>query len=282
MKWSSTMRLLCFTMILLALPVLAFTSAETNQVVKSLLNRIMADAYDDNWTDEPKIILPQQRIDTWETFIGGTIAPGWSFNDKKGAFDWYLSTLGTKECLDLPQGQKDYVLGAISQCFELRYTNAIPYLRNLAFNPKGVHREAAIETAIQLGNVDDGMTAFVESVVTNRGNHTRSQRGTACVEYSRKLVAITNAPMSARLRAGRMFYRHRLFDIAGAVGIDRAIISCYPSYGISSNRLQTACWVLEQSGCGQQARNYFISVTNQLLSSGQPLQQLDIGEGDNE
>ncbi len=65
------MRLLCFTMVLLVLPVLAFTSAETNQVVKSLLNRIMADAYDDDWTDEPKIILPQQRIDTWETFIGG-------------------------------------------------------------------------------------------------------------------------------------------------------------------------------------------------------------------
>ena len=275
------MRSLWFSVVLLVLPVLAFTPAETNQVVKSMLNRIMADAYDDNWTHEPKIILPQQRIDTWETFIGGTIAPGWSFNDKKGAFDWYLSTLGTKECLDLPKGQKDYVIGAISQCYDLRYTNAIPYLRRLAFNTKGVHRDSAIETVIQLGRVNEEMNCFVESVITNCAIFSLRERESAFAEYADKLIAMTNECLSAeRLNAGRMFYRNRFVGTVGEISTDWAVKACFPLYETSSNRLQTAMWILAQEDCAPHVRDYFISVTNQLLTSGRPLVLLTIGEGE--
>ena len=273
---------LCFFLMLFSMPVWAFTPTETNQVVRSLLNRIMADAYDDNLTLEGRVLLPEECIDTWETFIGGTHAPGWSFEDKKGAFDWYLSTLGTKDCRALPQGQKDYVLGAISQCHELHYTNAVPYLQALAFNTNGVHRDLAIDNAIQLGRVDDEMTRFVESVITNRSTFTRPQRGGACSEYSRKLAAMTNNPTPCLYRAGAMFYRNRFFDIAGAVAIDQAVGACYPVYAVSSNRLLTANWVLSREDCNIQTRRYFSTVTNQLLSSGRSLVQLTIGEGGNE
>ena len=266
------------TLFLLSFQVSAFTPGETNRVVRSLLGRVRSFAEDDDWSDEPKILLPEQDVETWETFIGGTHVPGWSFEDKKGAFDWYLSTLGTRDCRGFTFGQKWDVLAAISQCHELHYTNAVPYLQALAFNTNGVHRDSAIDNAIQLGQVDDGMTDFVESIITNRSAFTRPQRGGACSEYSRKLAAMTNNPTACLYRAGEMFYRNRLFDIAGAVAIDQAVGACYPAYTVSSNRLLTANWVLSREDCNVQTRRYFSMVTNQLLSSGRPLVQLTIGE----
>ena len=127
-----------------------------------------------------------------------------------------------------------------------------------------------------MGEVDDGMTAFVESIVTNIGFFTRSQRGGACGEYSQKLVSLTNGLTASSLRAGVMFYRNRLLDVAGAVAIDHAIVASLPSYTTSSNRLQTASWVLEHSECGQQTRRYFITVTNELLSSDRPLRWINV------
>ena len=277
------MRLLWVAVILLVLPARAFTTAETNRVVRSLLNRIMADAYDDDWTDEVKVIPYEQRVDTWETFIGGTSEPGWSFNDKKGAFDWYLSTLGAKDCLNLPQGQKDYVIGAISQCHDLRYTNAIPYLRSLAFNTNGVHRKSAIETVIQLGRVNEEMNCFVESVITNCSVFSLVERESAFAEYADKLIAMTNECATVeRVNAGRMFYRNRFVGSVGEISVDWAVKACFPLYEMSSNRFQTAMWVLSQENCASHVRNYFTTVTNQLLSSGQPLRQLTIGEEGNE
>ena len=273
---------LCFFLMLFSMPVWAFTPTETNQVVRSLLNRIMADAYDDNLTLEGRVLLPEECIDTWETFIGGTHAPGWSFEDKKGAFDWYLSTLGTKDCRALPQGQKDYVLGAISQCHELHYTNAVPYLQALAFNTNGVHRDSAFRNAIQLGQVDEEMTSFVQSIVTNSAIFSEVEREAVFAEYSDKLVAMSNDCSLARLNAGRMFYRNRFIGPVGEISVDDAVKACFPLYESSSNRLQTAIATLARSDCEPHVRRYFTTVTNQLLSSGRPLVQLTIDEGGGE
>lgn len=270
---------LCFvvTLFLLSFQVSAFTPGETNQVVRSLLGRVRSFAEDDDWSDEPKVLLPEQDVETWETFIGGTHVIGWSFDDKKGAFDWYLSTLGTRDCRGFTFGQKWDVLAAISQCQTLNYTNAIPYLRNLAFNPNGVHRETAIETAIQLGEVDDGMTTFVESIVTNLVVFSVTDRVTAYSEYARKVIAKTNDCSLARMNAGRMFYRNRFIGNVGKISVDWAVKACFPLYELSSNRFQTAMRTLSQENCAPHVRDYFITVTNQLLSSGQPLRWITVG-----
>lgn len=275
------MRLLLLA-VMFSFPAFSFTLAETNEVVRSMMFRVLADAYDDDWTDEVKVIPYEQRVDTWETFIGGTHVSGWSFEDKKGAFDWYLSTLGTKDCRTLPQGQKDYVLGAISQCHELHYTNAVPYLQALAFNTNGVHRDSAFRNAIRLGQVDDGMTAFVQSIVTNSALFSEVDREAVFAEYSDKLIAMSNDCSLARLNAGRMFYRNRCIGPVGEISVDDAVKACFPLYEISSNRLQTAIATLARSDCEPHVRRYFTTVTNQLLSSGRPLVQLAIGEGENE
>ena len=46
----------------------------------------------------------------------------------------------------------------------------------------------------------------------------------------------------------------------------------------SSNRLETALFVLSQTNCPPRLTEYFTAVTNQMLSSGQPLAVLDVGE----
>ena len=116
---------LCFFLMLFFMPVWAFTPTETNQVVRSLLNRIMADAYDDNLTLEGRVLHPEECIDTWETFIGGTHAPGWSFEDKKGAFDWYLSTWGQRIVVHSHKGRRTM--------FSVRFHNATNFTTRMPY-----------------------------------------------------------------------------------------------------------------------------------------------------
>ena len=49
-------------------------------------------------------------------------------------------------------------------------------------------------------------------------------------------------------------------------------------YNTSSNRLAFAIFAIDNPGCVRSDKRHFTSVTNQLLSSGQPLVQLNIGE----
>ena len=61
--------------------------------------------------------------------------------------------------------------------------------------------------------------------------------------------------------------------------VDRLLSERIEGYANSSNRLNTALFMLAPTNTRSQFVEYFVSVTNQLLSSGQPLVQLDIGEG---
>lgn len=257
----------------------AFTLADTNHVVDVLLRRALADAVElHQWDDGVKEVNPERRVDTWESFLNGAQIEGWTYEAKKNAFSWYLSTWRTNDCINLPSMEKTLLLTALAQCEVLNFTNSVSAIRSLALNPRGIEKTLAIELSIRLGDIDDATTAFVETILTNRVSFTRSQRGTVCAEYARKLVAATNSPAASFLHAGSMFYRNRHFDSAGAVAIDRAVMACYPSYAASSNRLQTANWVLSRDDCYSQTRKYFSTVTNQLLSSGRPFVQLTIGE----
>ena len=47
---------------------------------------------------------------------------------------------------------------------------------------------------------------------------------------------------------------------------------------MSSNRLETALFVLSQTNRVARVTEYFEAVTNQLLSSGQPLNVITVGE----
>ena len=77
-----------------------------------------------------------------------------------------------------------------------------------------------------------------------------------------------------------MFYRNRKVSGVGAVSLDRLFSEKIAGYSQSSNRLDTVMHMFTATNMHPRYYEYFGNVTNQLLSSGQPLVQLNIGEGE--
>ena len=78
-----------------------------------------------------------------------------------------------------------------------------------------------------------------------------------------------------------MFYRNRKLSGTGAATLDRLFSDKIEGYAQSSNRLDTALSMLAVTNMRPQFVEYFTGVTNQLLSSGQPLPWIDVGGGGN-
>ena len=75
-----------------------------------------------------------------------------------------------------------------------------------------------------------------------------------------------------------MFYRNKQLSVAGALSIDKLLAERLNGYAMSSNRLETALFVLSQTNRTDRVTEHFTIVTNQLLSSGQPLNVISIGD----
>ena len=78
-----------------------------------------------------------------------------------------------------------------------------------------------------------------------------------------------------------MFYRNRKVSGTGAATLDRLFADKIEGYAQSSNRLDTALSMLSVTNMRPQFVEYFTGVTNQLLSSGQPLPWIEVGSGGN-
>jgi hypothetical protein len=260
---------------------LAHSPAETNNLVRGMLASIVFAANDNLLAGRPWIGSREAPV-TWPGFLGRDESHGWTLAEKKAAFAWYLSTLGTTDCKSLSALDRQCVRVALDQCRTLNYTEAASSLKALALNPRGICRDDAIELAIRYGTIDDSMTIFVESIITNSGHYSFRERGRASDQYAWRLFSFnaTNSVQREIRDAGvRMFYRNRLSESGETSMVDKLFLKYIDGYGSSSNRLIFAINSFSYPVCSELFGEYFTSVTNQLLSSGRPLVQLDIGEG---
>ena len=255
----------------------AFSPAETNRVARRLIHRAMRLSGCHEIPDEGELYNPDEDLGTWHGFLGGDETNGWTVAAKKAAFDWYLSTLGSCDCRSLLPRDKLLVLNAVEMCEALAYTNAVPSLKALALNPLGIYRDVAMTTALKFSPIDDATTQFVESMLTNTVQYTAGERLACYWGYARRLRDEVEAG-DAYGRAVRMFYRNRLVDWIGGMTVDRLLSERIDGYVISSNRLDTALFMLAPTNMRPQFVEYFTSVTNQLLSSGQPLPWIEVGD----
>ena len=157
-------------------------------------------------------------------------------------------------------------------------------MKTLALNPKGIYRDRAIELAIKFSNVDDSITAFVETIMTNSPSYNFIEQGKASAHYASRLLSfnVTNAIQIASRDAGvKMLYRNRLLESGTDAIIDEVFLKYIDGYGSSSNRLEYAINSFSHPKCAKIFGAYFTSVTNQLLSSGQPLPWINFGEDGN-
>ena len=254
----------------------AHTYDETNDVVYAALDRA-AFYYDDlPWGSPPDNDPPPT---TWRGFLGAD-TNGWTLAGKMAAFDWYLSTLATNDCETLDESDELYARIALGKCEWFNYTNSVNAMKALALNPKGVYREWAINLAVRFSPVDNNTTEFVETIITNVSGYTSGERVGCYWEYVKKLRQdpCMNGTCASALS---MFYRNRKVSGTGAATLDRLFSDKIVGYANSSNRLDTALSMLMVTNMRPQFVEYFVGVTNQLLSSGQTLPWINVGEGGN-
>ena len=259
--------------------VLGHTPQETNAVVSTML--LHADQYylllsHGNWDDLRDWFYTPE---TWEGFIHMGRSDGWLPEEKAQAFDTYVETASNMDLTQLSDRKKRLLASAVGFCSMYCRTNSYQALKRLATCSSGKFREEAISAAIKCAPVDASLVEFVSSVATNSVASTPWERVLALIGLKERLA--TNTVDAATLdSATRTFYRCRE-DGYSSVCCDSVLTNRIDGYALSSNRLQVACHMLSLTNMKARFTAYHVNVTNQLLSSGQPLRWVTIGgEGD--
>jgi len=273
---------LLMSFVFLAFAVYAHTEAETNAVARSMLEFVLL-SVDDSFDDTDNGV-EKEAIVTWPSFLALGESEGWTPPEKKAAFAWYLSMLGTNDCTSLSATDHELVRIALSKCEVLDYAEGVQSYKALALNPKGIYRNRAIELAIKYSPVNDSTTEFVETIMTNLTSYSIGESGAASCQYANKILSFNATNECQQMIVGNaveMFYRNRMLAPNAFSIIDHLFVKYIDNYVMSSNRLEHALYSLSLPDCGPIAKRRFTSVTNQLLSSGQPLPWINVGGGGN-
>ena len=278
MKSVELMIVMIFTLMIgLPFSVVAHTPAESNEVVRIMLDSSMN--HPDNLDREG----PRTHFRFYDpmVFFGMEAGQGWTPEGRRAAFEDFVEHMGTVDFNCTTNVTRRQVAKAVAQCANFNYTNAAPALRRLAMNSTyhERYRKAAIRVAVRLGGVCRETTDFVEGVITNSVAFSRPERGMAAGLYIRELqaaCATNNEAIACKEQAVSMFYRNRMRSVAAIYTIDQFLTKNLPGYSMSSNRLATALYVLSAPEADGEDRMDFTAVTNQLLSAGQPLRQLNL------
>ena len=273
------------------LAVAAFSSnplpEDTMYAVRRML-RVAQKPFQDNLTWDYEVIELDYSLP--EVFFGMIRLNGdWPVERRKSALDAYLAVMADTDFTDQTDNDRDLPFKATAQCSSMNYTNALPYMRRLVLNTTlvGWRRRNEIRKLIEFSPVNDETTATVETIFTNRVDFTWKDRE-KCFDYASKVVAVSQSNLVAQSvcdRAARVFTRDPT-EWQLSADYDYFWKRYYPGYATSSNRLEFLSATLSNTNipsCSKWTRfqNHFISVTNQLLSSGQPLPWINVGGGGN-
>ena len=267
-------------LVLLASAACAHTEAETNAVAKSMLEFVLLSVNDN--LDDVADGVEQEAIVTWPSFLALGESEGWTPPEKKAAFAWYLSMLGTNDCTSLSATDQELVRIALSKCEEFDYAEAVASYKALALNPKGIYRYRAIALAVKYSPFDDSTTEFVETIMTNLTSYSIRESGAASCQYANKLLSYNATNECQQMVVGNaveMFYRNRMLAPNAFSIVDQLFVRYIDNYSISSNRLEHALNALSLPDCGPVTKRRFVAITNELISSGQPLPWINFGAG---
>ena len=268
-------RILLFSA-LISLSALSHTESEKLDTARYMVNVVDANTSFDTISDAPAHILEWSRP---EVFFGININ-GWTVDEKKNAFDAYIRYIATTNCADEESPDHVASISAITQCCWMSRTNELESIRQFVLNTQHPYRNRITGSVLELGGLDNESIDFAEAIATNTVAFGRSERGRAFGVLWKKLSQANigdSVASNACNRITGMFYRNKQLSVAGALSIDKLLAERLNGYAASSNRLETALFVLSQTNRVARVTEYFEAVTNQLLSSGQPLEVLDVG-----
>lgn len=258
-------------------------SAYTEQELIAKGRRMVWEALDEHSCEVPS---EPEEVDwvfwTRDGFFDHFVTNGWTRAMCETAFSKYLESVSTNDMSIFSQDDKWLAKGALGQCIDMNYTNALEAIRAYALNTTAVDRVSAIETAIEFGVVDAAAASFVETIVTNNALFTYNDISWAIPKYCEKLLSVnTNdaGTIAIRDKGVRLFYAKRN-DWQDGTSLDNLFSLCIDGYSSSSNRLEFANHVLSWTTNSEwrAMRDHFVAITNQLLSSGLPLDVITVGE----
>ena len=273
-------KMICLAMRMTALSyatALPHMESEKLDTARYMVNVVDANTSFDTISDAPAHILEWSRP---EVFFGININ-GWTVDEKKNAFDAYIRYIATTNCAD--EESRDYVaaISAIEQCCWMSRTNELESIRQFVLNTQHPYRNRITGSVLELGGLDNESIDFAEAIATNTVAFGRSERGRAFGVLWKKLSQANigdSVASNACNRITGMFYRNKQLSVAGALSIDKLLAERLNGYAASSNRLETALFVLSQTNRTDRVTEYFTTVTNQLLTSGQPLNVITVEE----
>ena len=260
---------------------------DTMYAVRTML-RVAQKPFQDNLTWDYEVIEPEYNLP--EVFFGIRLKGDWPVERRKAALDAYLAVMADTDFTDYTNNDRDLPFKATAQCVSMNYTNALPYIRRLVLNTTltGWRRRREIGKFIAFAPVADETTATIEAIFTNRVDFTWEDRK-ECFDYASKVVAASHSNLVAQSvcdRAAHVFTQQATeWQLYGLY--DSFWVRYYSGYAMSSNRLEFLTSALSVTNMPSHSRwqrisSHFTSVTNQLLSSGQPLPWIEVGNsGDN-
>jgi len=219
----------------------------------------------------------------WEKdgFFNHFVTNDWSRAMCETALDRYLSWISTNDMSAFSTCERRIAKSALGQCRCMAYTNALDAIRAYALNTTAVDCVTAIETAVEFGGVDEAAASFIETIVTNNAQFSYNDISWAIPKYCDKLLAVNTNDAEAvaiRDRGVRLFYAKR-HDWQDGTSLDNLFSACIDGYSASSNRLEYAQHVLSwtTNNDWRAMHDHFVTITNELLSSGQPLGVITVG-----
>lgn len=277
--------LLCFTMCVSDLS--AYTRAEQNAVACYLIDRVRrgVDVIDSLGLESDREIHVQ--FPTYESLFVDTLPEGvpghgWTADEKRAAFEAFLMDIprlaATNEVEELA------LRGEVGLCFcdERGGTFAYVAATNLLVSSCMTCEGVAMDIFKNNYQPSREMNSFIEMVITNRPTSAR-------VEYLQSFYAgdiarsYCDQKRELAIDAAKMLMHNRCGGSASRQ-LDRMLSLACPEYAISSNRLDLAEWTLRDLELnprlyGDSVRQYFESVTNQLMSATQPLIEVEALRG---
>ena len=118
--------------------------------------------------------------------------------------------------------------------------------------------------------------------MTNSTGYSIMERGTASCQYADRLLSFNATNECQQMVVGNaveMFYRNRMLAPNAFSIVDQLFVRYIDNYSISSNRLEHALNALSLPDCGPVTKRRFVAITNELISSGQPLPWINFGAG---
>ena len=262
----------------------AWTEAETNAVGHALAELTAISSGVDDMPLPPDDPAANEPVDepypNFESLFAGNlpIAAGWTADEKRAAFFHYLGSIPGTVTNGVSVDNLWHASSALGFCRLKGDATVLPYAEAV-LSSTNVHESLEYEASMIFNRFAEPsiqMNSFIESVVscTNRLKGTVPRRWIYS-DYCNKLGAVYSAGHTNIARSGAAILYHGIFDHVSACSLDALLVKVYPSYETSSNRLWVATQALSSDPNEEWTYGYFANVTNQLISVGAPLSEVN-------